>query len=216
MPSKSAKPKRKGLYSVHPAVAMVQKWVAELPGKTGRTLEAWVALIRKDGPDDEKARRAWLKEYHGFGTNQAWWLAGRAGQSGKMGIAEEDPDVYLQQAERYVAEMFSGGKAGLRPIYDELLTLGLGLADDVKACPCKTIVPLYRNHVFAELKPSTRTRLDLGLALGKAKGKLPARLIGTGGKEKKDRITHRIAVHSVDEIDDQFKQWLQTAYDLDA
>lgn len=217
MPSKSAKPKkRKTLYSVHPAVAMVQKWVAELPQKTGRTLQAWVAHIRKDGPDDEKARREWLKKMYGFGTTHAWWLAERAGQPGKMGIAEEDPEVYLREAKRYVEEMFAGGKAGLRPIYDELLALGLGLADDVKACPCTTIVPLYRNHVFAQLKPTTRTRLDLGLALARFTGKLPARLIDTGGKEKKDRITHRIAIQDVADIDNEVKHWLRVAYDLDA
>ena len=34
------------LYSPHPGVAMVQKWIAELPAKTGRSLDAWVALIQ--------------------------------------------------------------------------------------------------------------------------------------------------------------------------
>ena len=34
-------------YDVHPSVAMVQKWAVELPAKTGRSLDAWAALIRK-------------------------------------------------------------------------------------------------------------------------------------------------------------------------
>ena len=58
----------------------------------------------------------------------------------------------------WLKEMFAGGKAGLRPIYDQLLALGLGLADDVKASPCTTIVPLYRHHVFAELGHQLRPR----------------------------------------------------------
>jgi hypothetical protein len=37
-------------YNVHPAVAMVAKWVAELPLRTGRSLEEWVKLVEKDGP----------------------------------------------------------------------------------------------------------------------------------------------------------------------
>ena len=41
-------------YAVHPGVAMVQKWVAELKQKTGRTLEEWCAHIQKDGPTDLK------------------------------------------------------------------------------------------------------------------------------------------------------------------
>ncbi len=84
----------------------------------------------------------------------------------------------------------------------------------MKACPCTTIVPLYRNHVFAQLKPTTRTRLDLGLALGDTKAK--GRLIDTGGFAKKDRITHRIAIERIEDIDAEVKRWLTTAYDRDA
>jgi Domain of unknown function (DUF5655) len=110
--------------------------------------------------------------------------------------------------------MFSGGKAGLRPVYDALLQMALGLGKDVKACPCKTIVPLYRNNVFAQLKPSARTRLDLGLALKNQE--TPPRLIDTGGFAKKDRITRRIAISSIEEIDGEVEHWLKAAYDLDA
>lgn len=35
------------------------------------------------------------------------------------------------------------------------------------------------------------------------------------GLAKKDRITHRIEVKSVDEIDAEVKKWLKTAYELD-
>lgn len=102
-----------------------------------------------------------------------------------------------------------------RPIYDELLKLGKSLGRDVKACPCQTIVPLYRKHVFAQIKPATNTRIDLGLALAHYKGKLPKRLINTGGMAKKDRITHRIPISSSKEIDAEVKKWLVTAYQLD-
>ena len=203
--------KSKSPYSVHPGVMMVQKWIETLPEKTGHSLDEWMGIIKKQGPKDEKALRVWLKEKHNLGTNSAGWLAERA--SGK-GSEEDTPEGYLKQAEIYVQEMFAGAKAGLKPIYDRLLEIGLGLSKDVKACPCKTIVPLYRNHVFAQLKPSTRTRLDLGFSLGNMK--TPARLIDTGGFEKKDRITHRIPIRSLEEIDDEVKHWLKVAYDLDA
>jgi hypothetical protein len=45
------------LYGVHPGVEMVQKWVSELKDKTGRTLEEWIALVKKEGPNDEKSRK---------------------------------------------------------------------------------------------------------------------------------------------------------------
>lgn len=206
-----AEAKSKSLYSVHPSVVMVQKWIETLREKTGHSMEEWLKLIKKEGPPTEKERRLWLKEKYGLGTNTAWWLAERA--DGK-GSEEDTPEGYLKQAEIYVEEMFAGPKAGLRPIYDKLLKIGLGIGKDVKACPCKTMVPLYRNHVFAQLKPAARTRLDLGFSLGNMK--VPARLIDTGGFAKKDRITHRIPIACLDEIDDEVKHWLKIAYDLDA
>ena len=207
-----AKAKSKTIYDVHPGVVMVQKWVAELKVKTGRTLEEWIALVKKDGPKDENGRREWLKTKHKFGINGAWWIAERA--DGKGG-EEDTPEAYLKTAVRYVEEQYAGPKEKLRPIYDELLKLGKSLGDDVKACPCKTIVPLYRKHVFAQIKPTTNTRIDLGFALTLYKAKLPKRLIDTGGLAKKDRITHRIPVTSVKEIDGEVKKWLMTAYELD-
>ena len=80
---------------------------------------------------------------------------------------------------------------------------------------CKTIVPLYREHVFAQIKPTINSRIDLGFALTHFKRKLPKRLIDTGGLVKKNRITHRIELKSVDEIDSEVKKWLKTAYDWD-
>jgi hypothetical protein len=202
---------KKSVYSVHPGVLMTQKWIGELKQKTGRTLEEWLKYIKKEGPADERKRRVWLKETHGLGTNTAWWLAERS--AGK-GAESGDPDLYLESAERDVEKMFSGGKAHLRPVYDALLKLGLKTGKEAKACPCQTIVPLYRNHVFAQIKPTTQKRIDLGFALGDTKP--TGRLIDTGGFAKKDRITHRIPITSVDEIDDEVKHWLKVAYDRDA
>jgi Domain of unknown function (DUF5655)/Domain of unknown function (DUF4287) len=197
-------------YSVHPGIAMMQKWIRELPEKTGRSLEEWIALTRKAGPSTEKERREWLKKEHKLGTNAAAWIAERA--EGK-GTEDDSPEAYLKAAEQYVAAMFSGPRSALRPLYDQLLKLALAIGKDAKASPGKTVVSLYRNHVFAHLKPSTNTRIDLGLALGNMK--TPKRLIDTGGYEKKDRITRRIEVKSKGDIDGELKKWLKKAYEMD-
>jgi len=203
--------KTKSIYSPHPSLALVQKWITDLKQKTGRSLDEWMRYIKKNGPKDNQERREWLKTEHGLGTNSAWWLSDRAAG---IGTEEGDPDAYLKAAEGYVEKMFSGGKAELRPIYDALLKLGLSVGKEAKACPCQTIVPLYRNHVFAQIKPATRTRIDFGFALGDTKAK--GRLIDTGGLAKKDRITHRIEITSLEDIDDEVKRWLKVAYDRDA
>jgi hypothetical protein len=175
-------------------------------------MEEWLALVKKEGPKDEKSRREWLKTKHKMGTNSAWWIAERA--EGK-GALEDTPEAYLKTAVLYVEDQYAGPKEKLRPIFDELLTLGKSIGSDVKACPCKTIVPLYRQHVFAQIKPTTNSRIDLGFALTHYRGKLPKRLIDTGGLAKKDRITHRIEITVAEQIDGEVKKWLKTAYDLD-
>jgi len=211
MPQAKTLSQRKSLYSVSPRVVMTQRWIAALPEQTGKSLDQWIALVKKSGPPTEKERRDWLKTKHKLGTNAASWIAERA--DGKN-TEDDDPVAYLEAAESYVVQMFSGSKAALRPIYDELLQLGLKQGKDAKACPCQTIVPLYRNHVFAQINPATRTRIDFGFALQGAKP--TGRLIDTGGYAKKDRITHRIPITSAAEIDDEVRRWLKTAYDLDA
>jgi hypothetical protein len=195
---KASLAKSESLYGVHPGVAMTQKWLAELKEKTGRSMEDWLALVKKEGPKDQKSRREWLKTKHKLGTNSAWWVAERA--EGKGGD-EDTPQAYLKAAVRYVEDQYAGPKEKLRPIFDELLTLGKSLGDNVKACPCKTIVPLYRQHVFAQIKPTNNSRIDLGLALTHYKGKLPKRIVDTGGLTKKDRITHRIELTSPQQIE---------------
>ncbi len=198
------------LYSPHPSIQYARNVLAAMEKKTGKTYEQWVAVAKKSGLKTEEERRAWLKDEHGLGTNTAWWIAEMSVGKGREAI---DEVAYLANAPKYVEEMYAA-KANLRPIHDALIDLGRSLGPDVKVCPCQTIVPLYRNHVFAEVKPTTKTRIDLGFALGDTKA--TGRLIDTGGFAKKNRITHRIPIASVAEIDAEVKKWLKVAYDRDA
>jgi hypothetical protein len=197
-------------YVVHPGVALAQKIVANMRERTGKTLDEWITLVNEKGPPTEKERAAWLKARHGLGTNYAAWIAA---QSVGKGDAFADPESYLNAAKGYVEALFAGPRAGLRPIYDDLMDLATRLGKDVTATPCKTMVPLRRRYVFAQIKPSTNSRIDLGLALGKTKA--TGRVIDTGGLAKGDRITHRIPINSRREINAEVKRWLKTAYEMD-
>jgi len=193
-------PKAEKPYATHPGVLMEQKVIANLKEKTGRSLEEWVPFIEKHGPATTRERAAWLKAEHGLGTNSAAFLAGRC--------VEPDPGY---DPEAYVEKMFSGKKAGLRPLFDQLLAEGFALGKDVTATPCSTMVPLRRKYVFAQLKPTTNTRLDLGLAL--ADTPAVGLLIDTGGFEKKDRITRRIPLTQVEDVTPEVLAWLRRAYE---
>ena len=196
-------------YSVHPAVAHGQTIIANLADTTGHSLPQWLKLVAAQKLDQRRAIMAWLKEAHGLGMSSAMLIAEAATQDSESLSAES----YLRAAPGYVDALFAGPKAALRPLYEDLLGIARALGEDVRVSPCKTFVPLYREHVFAQLKPGTRTRLDLGLALGGLKAK--GRLIDTGGFAKKDRITHRIAISGVADIDEETRDWLARAYALD-
>jgi hypothetical protein len=197
-------------YSVHPAVAHGQAMIEHFAQTTGRPLAEWLKLVAAQKLDERRAIMSWLKQAHGLGMSSAVLVA-EAATGGEDALSA---DAYLRAAPGYVETQFAGAKAALRPLYEQLLRLALDLGRDVRVSPTKTLVPLYRKHVFAQLKPATRTRLDLGLALGATKAE--GRLIDTGGYAKKDRITHRIAIGSAADIDAETKSWLKRAYALDA
>jgi hypothetical protein len=110
--------KAKQRYDPHPGVAMVRKWIDTLKEKSGRDLDEWIALVLKKGPASTKDRRDWLKKEHGLGTNGAGWIVDHA-----EGKGDGDPEKYVARAAEYVDAIFSGSKAGLRPIYDALYDL---------------------------------------------------------------------------------------------
>ena len=45
-----AQSKLKSIYSVHPGVAVTQKWIEDLKQKTGRSLDEWMKYLKKNGP----------------------------------------------------------------------------------------------------------------------------------------------------------------------
>jgi hypothetical protein len=191
------------LYSLHPSFGMMNTRFANIPKRTGKTVEDWIDLVNRYGPKTETEQRDWLRKEHKLSMSDAWWVVER---SAGRGMEEYDP-------EGMVEDMYAA-KAGLRPLHELLIRLGKSLGDDVKICPCKTIVPFYRNHVFAEIKPATKTRIDFGFALGDTPAN--GRLTESGRVEGKDRITRRIAITAAADIDEEFKEWLRIAYDRDA
>ena len=174
--------------------------IANLPARTGRTADEWVAFTRAHGPTAHRERVAWLKGEHGLGHVAAWLIAEYAGRSDDY--VEPSPDAL-------VAAQYAGAKAGLRPIYARLLTAVRALGEDVQIEPRKTYVAFSCGTQFALAQPTTRDRVDLGLRLRHVE---PAGRLQTAGSFGSGSITHRIALTSADEVDDELVRWLQLAY----
>ena len=91
---------------------MVEKWIADLKEKTGRSLDEWLAFARKEGPKDEKSQREWLKINQKLGTNAAWWIAARV--AGK----ESEEALTAQEGRRVIAfyDLFQRSNAERRAL----------------------------------------------------------------------------------------------------
>jgi hypothetical protein len=206
----AAPSRRRHPYSVHPDVLVMQRAIAALPSTTGRSLDDWIALVRGEAPAGTAARRAWLARRHGLRGSAAGFIVERA--EGR-GLEETDSDAYLEAAPRYVEALFSGPKTGLRPVFDALVEAALGIGRDVRVCPSRRAVFLYRTHAFGTIHPAVRGRLELGLALGTTR--TPKRLTAVTGRGPAPGITHRMVLARGDDVDTEVRRWLRIAYELD-
>lgn len=121
-----------------------------------------------------------------------------------------------ESAEDIIASQYKGRKADLKPIYDLVLEEVGKLGDDVEIAARKTYVAFVRKKQFGVIKPSTNTRVDLGLKLKDqaAAGLLPARgRLEDAGNFGSGSITHKVSLFAVDDVDDEIANWLRMAYE---
>ena len=170
-----------------------------LAEKTGKTINAWVALAKKQKLEKHGQIVSWLKSEHALGHGYANVIA----QSVLAGTtATIDGDDLL-------AAQYAGGKAAARPIYDALVKVVVGFGNDVELSPKKTYVSLRRAKQFGLIQPSTPTRVDVGLNL---KGmEASGRLENSGSFNA--MVSHRVRVGSVAEVDAELKALLKRAYE---
>ena len=137
---------------VDPATASM---IANMPAKTGRSLDEWLVLVGTLGLDKHGQIVSRLKAEHGIGHGFANLIAQR-----HFAVAAGNPDeVDLVDAQ------YAGPKVALRPAYERLVAAAQMLGDDVEVAPKKTVVSLRRAKQFAQIQPMTGTRIDVGLNL---------------------------------------------------
>lgn len=172
--------------------------VRNLEEKTGRKLDAWVAVAKKSPGQKHGEIVKHLKE-NGLTHGYANLVAHAALQSASVHADAGD----------LVDQQYAGPKAALRPAYDKLMNAVAKFGDDVDVSPKKAYVSLRRKKQFAIVQPSTATRLDVGINL---KG-TPAtgRLEASGSFNS--MVTHRVRVASEGEVDGELVGWLKEAYD---
>jgi hypothetical protein len=182
------------------AEAELQSMLRNLKEKTGKDIEAWVAIARASGEEKHGKVVARLKADHGLGHGYANLVAHTMLKS--AAVMSADPDDLVQQ-------QYAGAKAALRPWYDALAAQVAAFGDDVAFAPKKAYVSLRRSKQFGLVQPSTATRLDVGLVL---KGVPPEGRLEAAGSWNA-MCTHRVRVESAGDVDAQLLRWLRQAYD---
>jgi len=182
---------------------MLKIMMTKLEPETGKTFAQWVAIAKKSGLDKHKTLTAHMKTTHGLNHNQAQWIAWAVTDPGRIEQYDKPKDL--------VENLYSGKKAHLRPIYDKLLAVGIGIAKDVGTNVCKTYTSLSTKTQFAIINPRTQKAIDLELVLPpkrKAKGRLET------FKSSNPRFTHRVRINDESEVDDEVKALLTEAAKL--
>jgi hypothetical protein len=172
-----------------------------LAERTGKTMDQWVALVQASGIDplDQNAVRRWLRTEHGVQQNSQWAIADAAARAAGW---------VRPSTTGYIDSQYTGAKAALRPIYDALAAAAGDLGGDVTVEGRGSYTPFVRGRQFAAVAAATRDRVDLGLRFTDppADGRL-RRSTGPG------QSTHKIALRSVDDVDDQVRHLLRLAYE---
>jgi hypothetical protein len=174
----------------------------QLERQTGEGVEAWSRKIKTVAPADEPALRAWLADRGVTGYPAmllAWEIFGY-------------PDFLTATADELLDAQYAD-RPDLRPIFDAVVAAVSGFTGaEIQAR--KTYVSLVSpRRTFGIIQASTKKRVDVGLRLDDAEPEgrlLLAKSLGN------DTITRRLALESVEDLDDEALGWISRAYDANS
>lgn len=181
----------------------VETQLNNIQAKTGKSLAELTALVQASGLDKHGEIREMLQRELGLGYGDANTLVHYTMQSdGERAAAAKGASV-----DDVVAEIYTGGKAGLRPIHDQLMA-EITTFGPFEIVPKKGYVSLRRKKQFAMIGPGTKTRVDVGMNV---KGLAPAdRLVV---QPAGSMCNYTVRVTDAQEVDAELVGWLKQAYD---
>lgn len=171
---------------------------ANIQERTGKSLGAWINIVRALGTSHHTDIVAYLK------------TEGRMSHSYANLVAHEarKPDAVIETDP--IEALFAGDKAALKPIYIVICKAIKTFGKDIEFIPKKDSVSVRRKKQFAILQPSTATRLDIGLNLKNIELTGRLELAGTWN----GMLSHRVRIATLADFDLHVKLWLEQAYDL--
>jgi len=176
-----------------------QTMIDNLHKNTGKTLDEWIAIVKKENFAKHGEIIKFLKEKHAF-THGFANLVAHKSKGSDAGSARSTDDLVVQQYK---------GKEHFKALYDKLLADILKFGKDVEVAPKKAYVSLRRKKQFGCLNPATKTRFEIGINLK-----------GQSSSGKLEEVTasnamfsHKINLSGIEDADKEVLDWLKKAYD---
>ena len=179
-----------------------QTQLANIRGRSGKSLDQLYALLRGSGRSKHGELRDFLKTEHGMGhgdANLVVTLFLKAAEPAKP-TAQGNGDAVLD-------EIYAAKKAPLRPIHEALMAK-VATFGDFELAPKKGYVSLRRKKQFAMIGPGSQTRIDVGLNMRVVPGTARRVEQAPGGM-----CQYKVAVAGVGDVDAELIGWIRIAYD---
>ena len=176
-----------------------QTMIENLHKNTGKTLEQWMEIVKKENFTKHGEIIAFLKNTHNLTHGFANLIAHKA-KGSDAGSTENKDDLVGKQYK---------GKEHFKPLYDKLLDEIQMFGRDLEIAPKNAYVSLRRKKQFAILQPITKTRFEIGIIL---KGQVPKGKLEVINASNA-MCSHRINIADIKDIDEEVINWLKLAYD---
>ncbi|NJN80325.1 MAG: DUF4287 domain-containing protein [Anaerolineales bacterium] len=179
----------------------VQTQITNIQKKTGMSLTELSTFIKKSGLSKHGEIRSMLMEKLGLGHGDANTLVHVAFKSDGARAAESKSETEV------LDEIYSGPKAGFRPIHEKLIK-EINKFGEFEIAPKKGYVSLRRKKQFAMIGPKTNTRFEVGINI---KGlKKNARL---NEQASGSMCNYIVNLTEAKEVDSELIAWIKSAYE---
>ena len=177
--------------------------MANIQKKTGKSMAELTELVQESGLSKHGEIRSMLMEKLGLGYGDATMLVHFVLKTDSQMVVEEKGF----SMEDLLNEIYSGPKAGLRPIHDKLMSV-IHQFGDFEIAPKKGYVSLRRKRQFAMLGPATNSRCELGINIKDldADERLIVQPAGS-------MCNYKIRLTDAQQVDEKVVRWVRMAYE---
>jgi predicted transport protein len=177
----------------------LETMINNLKKNTGKSLDQWIAIVRKEKFEKHGTAMKFLKGEHGLTHGFANLIVHKSKGSDAGSVTDKKSLIDAQYK----------GKEHWLPLYEKLLSKIEKFGSDIEIAPKKSYVSLRRKKQFAMLIPATKTRYEIGL---NAKGHEGDQLAEAVTKAN-SMCSHKIKLTSEKDANTKVIAWIKKAYE---